>query len=164
MRANDVEAEISVVLKWFLVHSANFSREWTKEVLYGDLIDCALPLNAHLNSRLGSDTHWENLVPGAPGGVGLAAESYMLPAPIWPFSSWPGASGLIPSCLEFHLFWVHAWSSGSWLCSVEKVLSKFKFQDARVSLIAGGMETQVQCHILSVRFVTRLQHCRNVTN
>lgn len=98
--------------------------------LGGDLhIDCAFPLNAYLSCHLGPDPHYENLVPGAPGGVVLAAECYMLPTPIWPFSSWPGVSGLIPSCLEFDLLWVLAWSPGSWPCSVEKVLSKFNFRD-----------------------------------
>lgn len=87
-----------------------------------------------LNCHLIPDFLYKNLV-GDPGrGVVLVAELCSLPALIWPFSSWPGTSWLIPSCLEFHLFWVLARSSGSWHCSAEAVLAKFSLHDARVLL------------------------------
>lgn len=117
-----------------LIHSGSFSGEFKKGVLGSNLhIDCPSLLNAHLDCHLVPDFPYENLVHDAVRGVLLAAELCLLPALIWPFSSWPGTSWLIPSCLEFHLFWVPAWSSGSWQCSLEKVVSKFSFHHARES-------------------------------
>lgn len=106
LRTSDIEAEIRVIHKWFLIHSGNFSEEESKEfsgVTY--IFDYAFLLNAHLNCHLVPNIHYENLVLDAVRRVLLATESCMQPALIWP---WPGTAWLIPSWLEFYLFWVLA--------------------------------------------------------
>lgn len=92
-----------------LIHSGNFSGELKKGVPGSNLrIDCPSLLHGHLDCHLVPTFPCENSVHAAVRGVLLAAELCLLPALIWPFSSWPGTSWLILSCLEFRLFWVLA--------------------------------------------------------
>lgn len=65
-------------------------------------------LTAHLDYHLFPDIHCGNLGRDTVRGDLLATELCVLLVLIWPFTSWPGSSWLISSCLGFHLFWVLA--------------------------------------------------------
>lgn len=94
-----------------LIHSGHFSGELKKKKEFSGVTsrtDCPSLLSGHLDHHLVPEFPSENVVHSSVRGVLRAAELCLLPALIWPFSSWPGTPWLIPSRLEFHLLWVLA--------------------------------------------------------